>query len=540
MDRLLRLIGVFVIGCVSVLAQSSTGTLTGIITDPSQANLPSVSVDLVNDATGVTEHAATNQQGEYSFPLLQPGSYKLTAQAPGFRTYTRSGIVMESARTARIDIQMELGTVKDTVEVNASAELLESESSTVGQFIENKTVIDMPLTGRRVGELLALEGNSVFITGDVIRPRVAVAGGRSDQQQWLIDGVNASNIEFEVPQALFNPPVEAVQEIRVQQNAYSAEYGNTSSGVVAMTTRSGSNEWHGSVYEFFRNDKLDARNFFAAKKAPLRWNIPGFTASGPIHRNRTFFFVNTEWQKERVGATQTYTVPTAAQRAGDFSQTFTAAGALIPIYDPASNPRVVFPGNKIPANRIDPVGAALATLYPLPNQAAANLAGANNFTGSNVTALNLTTITAKVDHQFRESDRASVRFLLHDFPTSTSATFPTPAADPNAVDNPRRAYSTLIEEIHTFSPTLLNDARYEWQPRYFYNNSLGLNQGWPTKLGLKGVPDTAFPRVTAAGFVAMGAGTQQRIQTPIHDSDVVDVLSWFRGNHSVKFGGEYR
>ncbi len=550
MGTWLRLAAVIFSCSLFLYAQSSTGTLTGIVTDPSKANLPSVSIDLVNQATGVAESVVTNQLGEYTFSLLQPGSYKLTAQANGFRTYTHPDIVMESARTTRIDISMEIGAVKDTIEVSASPSLLESESATVGQFIENKIVTDMPLTGRRVGELLALEGNSVFITGDVIRPRVAIAGGRADQQQWLIDGVNTSNIAFEVPQALFNPPVEAVQEIRLQQNAYSAEYGNTSSGVVAMTTRSGSNEWHGSAYEFFRNDALDARNFFANQKAPLRWNIFGFSASGPIRHNRTFFFVNTEWQKERVGATQTFTVPTAAQRAGDFSQTFTAAGALVPIYDPtttAADPahpgqvtRTVYPGNKVPASQIDPVGAALLALYPLPNQTPTNRAGANNFTGSNVTALNLTTITAKVDHQFRETDRATVRFLLHDFPTSTSATFLTAAADPNAVNSPRRAYSTLIEEIHTFSPSLLNDARYEWQPRYFYSNSLGLGQGWPTKLGLKGVPDTSFPRVTAAGFTAMGPGTQQRIQTPIHDTDIVDVLSWFHGSHSMKFGGEYR
>src|SRR5260370_22011446 len=194
----------------------------------------------------------------------------------------------------------------------------------------------MPLTGRRVGEVMEAEGAAVFVTGDVIRPRVTLAGGRADQQQWLIDGVNTSNIAFEVPQALFNPPVEAVQEIRIQQNAYSAEYGNTSSGVVAMTTRSGSNQWHGSAYELFRNDKLDAKNFFSAQKPPLRWNIFGFTASGPIRHNRPFFFSNVEWQKERVAGSQGLTVPTAAPRAGDFSQTFTATGQLTPIYDPST------------------------------------------------------------------------------------------------------------------------------------------------------------------------------------------------------------
>src|SRR5260370_36200024 len=388
--------------------------------------------------------------------------------------------------------------------------MLESETSAVGQFIEHKMVVDMPPTGRRVGELLALEGNSVVITGDVIRPRVAVAGGRSDQQQWLIDGVNTSNIAFEVPQSLFNPPVEAVQEIRIQQNAYSAEYGNTSSGAVVMTTRSGSNQFHGSAYEFFRNDALDARNFFAAQKAPLRWNIFGFTAGGPIIHNRTFFFTNVEWQKQRVGATQTLTVPADLQRAGDFSHTFTTTGALIGIYDPNSTQgqiRIQFPGNAIPKSQIDPVGATLAALYPEPNRAPGNLAAANNFVGNNSTALNLTTWPTKADHQIGAKDRASVRFILHNFPTNTTAVFPQPGADPFAVNSPRAAYSTLGEEIHNFTSSLLNDFRYEWQPRHFYNLSLGLGQGWPDKLGLKGVSSRAFPRVTAAGFSHLGPGT---------------------------------
>jgi hypothetical protein len=536
-----RLSAVWLI-CAAALAQN-TGTLTGIIVDPSQANLPGVSLILTNEETGVAERAATNPQGEYTFPLLQPGRYRLTADAKGFRPYTRTGIVLESARVSRIDLTMEIGQVNEAVEVKASTPLLESESSTVGQFIEHKTVVDMPLTGRRVGELLALEGNSIYITGDVIRPRVAVAGGRSDQQQWLIDGVNSSNIALEVPQALFNPPVESVQEIRIQQNSYSAEYGNTSSGVVAMTTRSGANQFHGAAYEFFRNDKLDARNFFAAQKAPLRWNIFGFSVGGPVIHNRTFFFSNVEWQKQRVGATQNLTVPSELQRAGDFSQTFTATGALIRIYDPettAGTVRMPFPNNAIPKNRIDPVGAAMIALYPLPNRAASNLAGANNYVANNVTALNLTTWTAKVDHQIRSNDRASFRFILHNFPTSTSATYPTAAADPTAVVNRRRAYSALWEEVHNFSSTLINDVRFEWQPRYFFNLSLGLDQGWPSKLGLKGVSDRAFPRVTNAGYAALGPGTQERIQTPIHDTDVVDTLSWFRGSHAVKFGGEFR
>ncbi len=157
-----------------------------------------------------------------------------------------------------------------------------------------------------------------------------------------------------------------------------------------------------------------------------------------------------------------------------------------------------------------------------------------------MTALNLTTWTAKVDHQINDNDRAFVRFILHNFPTSTSAIFPTPAADPFAVNNPRTAYSTLGEEIHNFNSSLLNDFRYEWQPRHFYNLSLGLDQGWPEKLGLKGVSNRSFPRVTAAGFSNMGPATQERIQVPIRDTDIVDTLSWFRGKHALKLGGEFR
>ncbi|HET8548027.1 MAG TPA: carboxypeptidase-like regulatory domain-containing protein, partial [Bryobacteraceae bacterium] len=322
------------------------------------------------------------------------GRYRLTAEGQSFRPYTRTGIVIEIGRAVRVDIALQLGQVAETVSVSGTAPLLQSESSTIDQFIENKTIVDMPLNGRRVGELLGLMGNAVFIRGDVIRPRVAIAGGRGDQQQWMIDGVNSSNIALENPQALFNPPVESVQEIRVQQNAYSAEFGNSTSGVVTISTRSGANRFTGSLYEFFRNDKLDARTFFAAEKAPLRWNVFGLSAGGAIIRNRTFFFTSNEWQRQRIGNTRLLTVPTALQRAGDFSETLDPAGALVRIYDPDSaradpaNPsrtiRAPFAGNRIPAERIDPVGRRLADLYPLPNRPATNLAGANNFVGNNV------------------------------------------------------------------------------------------------------------------------------------------------------------
>ncbi len=549
MKRLCMLLAALMAGSAA-LAQVSTATLTGIVTDASAARIAGAAVQLSNQETGVSTRVSTNAEGEYTFALLIPGAYRLDVEAQGFRRHSRSGIVLEMGRTARLDMALELGAVAEVVEVKGTAPLLESESSTVGQFIENKTIIDMPLQGRRVGELLGLMGHSVFIAGDVIRPRVSTGGGRGDQQQWIIDGVNATNIALEVAQALFNPPVEAVQEIRVQQNSYSAEFGNSSSGVVTISTKSGTNDLHGNLYEFVRNDKLDARNFFSAGKAPLRWNVFGVAVSGPIRKNRTFFFTSNEWQRQRVGLTRLLTVPTPEQRTGDFSATLTAAGGLIRIYDPNStradpaNPgrliRDPFAGNVIPSSRIDPVAAKIVPLYPAPNQPPVNLAGASNFNRNTANALDLTTWTSKVDHVFSDRDRVSVRFILHNFPTRNGVVFEEPAADPNGNQADRRAYSLVVNPIHSFSPTVLNDFRLNWQPRRYYYRTRGLGDGWPGKLGLRGVSDRAFPQITAAGFTNLGGDTQERIQIPIHDTHLVETLSWFRRAHSFKFGGELR
>lgn len=282
-----KLLGMTLASITLAYSQSSTGTLTGIVMDPSPARLANVALKLTSEQTGVALAATSNASGEYTSPLLNSGTYRVEAEAGGFQRAARTGIVMELGRVVRLDIMMQLGQVAESVEVSGAAPLIESESATVGQLIENKTIADMPLNGRRVGDLLGLIGNGVYIQGDVIRPRIPVGGGRADQQQWLLDGVNSSNFALEAPQALFNPPVEAVQEIRVQQSAYSAEFGNSSSGVVAMTTRSGTNKYSGLLYENLRNNRLDARNFFcrvdAAAAVERVWRRAGRAGDPQSH-----------------------------------------------------------------------------------------------------------------------------------------------------------------------------------------------------------------------------------------------------------------
>jgi len=531
----------------SAFGQTSTGTITGVVTDSSQARLAGIQLQLTNTETGVASKGETNDAGEYTFPLLNSGRYQLAAEKAGFQKYMRTDLVVELGRTLRVDLALQVGSVTESLTVTGSAPLLESETSTVGQLIENKSISDMPLNGRRVGELLGMTGAAVFVTGDVIRPRVTLAGGRADQQQWLLDGVNASNVGLEAPQALFNPPVESVQEIRVQSNGYSAEYGNSSAGVVLTTTKSGTNTTKGNVYEYFRNEKLDARNFFAASRPPLRWNVFGGTLGGPIvipkvynGRNRSFFFTSAEFQRQRIGAVRLFTVPTALERVGDFSQTTNATGQRTLIYDGTTTPRTPFPENRIPSARVDAAGARLAALFTTPNRPPANASGAQNFVANAVSALNITTWTSKLDHIVSDKDRLSVRYVLHDFPSYVTGVFAEDGPDPNQNTSERRAHSLLINETHTFTPTIINDFRFNWQPRFFINLSAGLDTGWPTRLGIRGVSDRAFPRVNTAGYVSMGSGTHERVQTPIQDMHIVNVLSQFRGKHSLKYGGEAR
>ncbi|MCW5964090.1 MAG: TonB-dependent receptor [Bryobacterales bacterium] len=528
-------------------AQTASGSITGIVVDPTEARVAGAQLTLINAATGVTQSVTANTGGEYTFLYLASGAYRLEVSAQGFQSQVRPQIVVELGRTARVDITLTVGEVSTTVTVDSTAPMLDTESATVGQLIENRTITDMPLNGRRVGELLGLMGNAVFVQGDVIRPRVSIAGGRADQQQWMLDGVNASNIGLEAPQALFNPPVEAVQEIKILQNGYSAEYGNSSSGVVLTTTRSGTNELKGSLYEYFRNEKLDARNFFAAERPPLRWNVFGGSVGGPVFipkmydgRNRTFFFLSTEFQRQRIGAVRNLTVPTMMQREGDFSQSLLNNGNLQQVFDPFTNPRIQFANNVIPRARMDDIGVRLAGFYPVPNRAPSNLQGANNFVANATNALNITTTTGKVDHTFSERDRISHRFVIHDFPTYATTVWPVPAADPNGNVSDRRAYSFLTEHIHQFTPRLINDMRMNFQPRRFHTMSIGLGEGWPTQLGLRGVSDRAFPRVNPAGYTSMGNTNHERLQRPIWDHHFVNVVSWFKGSHSLKFGGEVR
>ena len=336
---------------------------------------------MINSATGIKRTAQTNETGRYVVPFLDPATYELTIQKDGFRSVSRAGIKLDVAQVATLNFVLEVGAVNETVDVSAQAPMLDSGSASLSQVIETKQLVELPLNGRNAYSFATLvpgvraSASFTQTAYDMYNDQfVSINGSRPNQNQFLMDGGSNTTAGFNGPGVY--PSVDMVQEYKVQTNNFSAEFGNTSGGVVNVVTKSGTNQFHGVLYEFLRNNKLNANDFFNNRagnpQAPFRFNQFGGTLGGPVIKNRTFFFFAYEGIRWIQGLTATGTLPTALQRNGDFSQTRNQAGQLITIYDPltttsASSTRTAFPGNVLPANRLDPVARNLLKYLPQPN-----------------------------------------------------------------------------------------------------------------------------------------------------------------------------
>jgi hypothetical protein len=530
-------------------AQTPEATISGVITDASGGALPGVAVTAVQAQTGQRHSATTNEEGFYALRALPIGPYVIEAELSGFHRYRREGLTLTTGATVPLDIKLPIGALTDTVTVHAEAPLLSARTSEMSQLIESRSVEGMPLGDRRSMNLIKMTGAAVFVTYDAgAKPNFSLAGGRTQSQMFWIDGGAGQNMRLGIGQMDVDPPVDTVQEVKILSNNYSAEYGGSAGGVIIATTKSGTNQLHGSASEYFRHDKLDAVDFFAPvvngrkEKAPLRYNVFGGTLGGPIRRDKTFFFVSYEGSRRRTGVTRVMTVPTELQRRGNFSQTFDARGNLIVIYDPATaagTPRRPFAGNVIPEDRLDPVGLRLAALYPLPNRPAENVTGANNFGANGTTRLERDNYMVKVEHTVGGNDKITGRYLYNSDNMFQGSVFADAAAD-TVTDAIRHQNYFYGGYTATFGSALINEMRYTYSNRINHQVSPGLAGGWPTRLGLRGVSDEAFPRVTIAGVAALGAATHERRQFPIQQHQFVNTLSYVRGRHTLKTGLEVR
>jgi len=407
-------------------AQTQTGGISGAVSDPAGAVVPGANLLLMNLETNETRRQSSNEIGVFRFAALPPGRYRLEVEHSGFKRFIQGPIEVRVQQFLTLNPTLEVGQATQTVEVTGQVALLDPSTSSLSHVVENRQVTELPLNGRNTLALVALTPG--IRTQGEFTQHVATRsyagwgnfssnGGISDANEILVDGGSVTMFLMNAPSLI--PPVDATQEFRVQTNNYSAEFDRSAGAVVNIGIKSGTNRLHGSVYEFFRNDKLDANDFFqnrAGQKRPrLVYNQYGFSAGGPVWipkvydgRGQTFFFGNFEGFRQRLAKTVTTTVPTAGQLAGDFAQTFTASGELVTIADPFSTRtlssgalmRDPFPGNRIPANRFDPVADKLRNgrVWALPNVPGQRFTGLDNFSTSATQPSDEDQVITRIDH----------------------------------------------------------------------------------------------------------------------------------------------
>ena len=418
------------IGVAAVEGQSITGAVTGSVRDSSGGAITGNEVRLANIGTDVVNRTTTDEAGNFRFLLVPPGNYVIEAGAAGFKTFRREGIIVEVDRSLAVPITLEIGQVSDTVEVHGGTPLLDPNTSALGTALDARSVNDLPLNGRNplglVNTIPTVRGIGYF-GGAVVSTwrmgQVTIGGGSPMGNGFLIDGI--SNEKMTDYSGLSFLTVDATQEVRVETNAMSAEYGRTNGGIISMISKSGSNEFHGNLFEYLRNDKLNANEFFAnstgQKRPVLKANQFGGTLGGPIMKNKLFFFFNYEGFRQRQSQQETITSPTDLQRGGDFSRTFAQNGSLVTVYDPnttrLADPnkpgvyvRDAFVGNRIPTSRISPIATQSLNYYPKPNLPGLPITGAQNLFLDAGVPIDKDDWGARIDYNLSPTRRISGRY----------------------------------------------------------------------------------------------------------------------------------
>lgn len=514
---------------------SQTASVTGRVTDSTGAIVPDARVTVVNERTGVQFTGVTNMEGYYSIPSLPPGNYRLAIDRQGFRPVRAAGLELTVGQVARLDYTLEVGAVTDSIEVSARAVLLESETSSLGHLVGGKQITELPLLGRNPYALAVLvpgvrasAGMNNLVVDQISTVFASINGARGNQNEYLLDG--APNTAPAQNGPILNPNVDSVQEFKVETNAFSAEYGRAAGGVFNVITKSGTNDLHFTAFEFLRNDKLNANDFFANRagraKAPFRFNQFGGTIGGPVvipnlynGRNRTFFFASAELVRFSQGITFVGTVPDPTQLAGDFSNLRNAAGQSITLYDPATttrNPdgsfvRQPFAGNRISTDRIDPVARNMSRYWPRPNSTGAPFTGVNNFVNTGANKVDKNTWSARFDHHWNDKNRMYGRYSYDESPWNRAPTYgkefiASPVAGPQVFTR----YNSVLEDSHTFSPSLLGTLRLSWARlsnfRRPFSDGFDITAlGLPASLKAAIGDPPAFPVVNITGLGMTGS-----------------------------------
>jgi hypothetical protein len=517
-------------------AQGIRATVTGRVTDASGAVVPNAKVTVTNSGTNEMRTVTTNDEGEYTIPQLPPGDYALTAEQAGFKKLVQR-FTLETGQGARVDLTLQAGAVTEQVEVTAVTPVIAAEDASIGNVVDQKKIVELPLNGRNYLQLALLQPN-VFAPAQNstlgFRGGFNVAGNSEIANNYILDGID--NNDETTNQPSHTPILDGVREFKVLTGTYSAEYGRQSGGQVIVTTKSGTNNFHGSAWEFHRNSIFDARNFFQTKKPDFKRNQFGGVIGGPLIKNRTFFFGGYEGQRRGQQEAGLTLVPTAAMRAGDFT-------GLATIRDPLTNQP--FTDNKIPANRFNAVGAGLLALFPAPN---AN--GANNYAATGTGSFNVNQFSGRLDHKLSDSMNLFGSYQFADSTEFYPITNPLCSARdvPGfGCDELQRTQHISLNWTWTLTPRLINEARVGYSRFGFFRLQEDRDSDIIAKLGIKGLTDagrTLFnngaPELQIAGFPTIGGPTnlpQGRSDNTYH---YVESMTFTNGNHTLKWGADIR
>ena len=553
-------------------AQVTTGTIAGSVKDEQGAAVPGARVTITEVNKGTVGTYSTDADGTFQVPFLIPGTYDVAIELTGFRKYTHRGVVLQVNQRARVDATLTVGGLTDATEVVGLAPLTRTDSAELGEVIEERAVRELPLNGHNFAQLVYLvhgvtpgQAGENLSGASTFNPRGAsnfnALGSQANTNAWLVDGID--NNEYTFNTVIVQPTVESVREFKVLTGTFSAEFGR-GAGVVSVSTKSGQNAWHGTAFEYLRNEKFDAKNFFAlptAPKAPLDRHQFGASLSGPIIKNKTFFFVDYAGQKEERGQVFVNTVPTAATRRGDFSDYRDRNGNLIVIYDPLTtrpNPngsgviRDPFPGNVIPANRLDAVGRNVASIYPLPN----GPGNFDNYTSTVNRSVRDHSFTGRVDHRASDKDTFFARFSYEkyklDAPQGQAACcLPTPDDAAAAFDlgpfvagiqNTRlTTMGGAASWTHIFGANVVNELRLGFAKTNPETRQSDYGHQSSTSLGIQGINvsdyTTGLPNLNIQDITGISGGPAFLPVNPkqIH-YQVEDTLSWVKARHTFKTG----
>src|SRR5580700_382248 len=532
----------------NLAAQQITASIRGTVSDPSGAMVQAATVTAKQIETGLTRVSITDRQGEYVLVELPIGHYQLEVQAKGFRTYRQQGISLDVNQNATVGIQLKLGSETEQVEVSADATLVQSTVSSLGQTVMEREILDLPLDGRNFSQLGLLQTGVVPLTPGLLaaggparqNQAYAVDGQRPESNNFMIDG--ADNVSSVDGGFVLKPPIDAIAEFKILSHNANAEFGRNTGSTTNIVTRGGTNSFHGAAWEFLRNDAMDSSDYFTQSVQPLKQNQFGATFGGPILKDKTFFFGYYEGFRNRQGETVPATVPSAAERQGNFAEECTAGFDSNGLCNNAQQ-QLIFFGTPVPFNQmtrftpIDPTAMNVLPFFPLPN------VGENGFIATQTLSENNDQFGVRVDHYLSHADTLNFRYMYSSGPT-TDPLSPVGANVPGfPVGEYDRAQNFVAQETHIFSATTIGVARFSYLRNTFLLDE-HLNHESPSDLGFQYAPTLPSaagpPFVQVGGYASLGDPITGPRNTFQNTFDLSGSLSWIHGRHELKFGGGYR